>query len=547
MISKTFSGKITLILFTFSIIIILILSTISYVMIKNSVMNQMMEDGKTLIKTIRYEIESNDISNLNEIQSIFKAVKDRSEGSITYISLSNSNGQLVVTDEQVVVDAVSSSSQSEEATTQTSTSSSAEPVLLQVSKDIFNVTEPLSDNQYLLNIGISLNHLQNELKRALTTIALIGSSMTFVVILLGYFITRSMMRVLKTTISSIEVFATGDLNTNFLESRKDEFGKLGQSLNNVSEQFRRTMSETLSVLDQLNEASESITSTKNSLNSSTTLVRTNTDEIQSVIEIQSSSIKQMTFVVSDLNTLLNEMSKKSAQIDTNNNEIYVSTLSGLDKMKTLNHSMVDVSETMVESSKQVDKLNDNFNEISDITNVINAVAQQTNLLALNAAIEAARAGESGRGFAVVADEIKKLAEQVINAADQISTIISNTTEVVAEVTRQNSLIDSKLSNQEKEVSSVNLAFDQIKIRTSSSIETIKAFLSEIESILDSNKLMQTDMSAIGNVSDNVMTLEKTIVNSLDQQILCITNLENIIKDIVELNQRMYETTSYFKI
>ena len=545
MIMKTFSGKITLILFTFSIIIILILSTISFVMIKNSVMNQMMEDGKTLIKTIRYEIESNDISNLNEIQSIFKAVKDRSEGSISYISLSDSSGQLVVTDEQVVVDAISSSSQTEETTTQSA--SSAEPVLIQVSKDIFNVTEPLSDNQYLLNIGISLTHLQNELSRALTTIALIGGSMTLVVILLGYIITKSMMKVLSTTISSIETFATGNLNTNFIETRKDEFGKLGQSLNNLSEQFRNTMSETLTVVNQLNVASENITNTKISLNASTTKVRSNTDEIQSVIEIQSDSINEMTSVVTQLNTLLYEMSKKSAQIDLNNNDIYDSTLSGLNKMKTLNHSMVDVSETMIESSHQVDKLNDNFSEISDITNVINAVAQQTNLLALNAAIEAARAGESGRGFAVVADEIKKLAEQVINAADQISTIISNTTHVVAEVTRQNSLIENKLTNQEKEVNAVNLAFDQIRNRTSSSIDTIKSFLSEIESILESNKVMQTEMSAIGNVSDNVMSLEKTIVDSLDRQILCITNLEDIIKDIVDLNQRMYETTSYFKI
>lgn len=545
MITKTFSGKITLILFTFSIIIILILSTISYVMIKNSVMNQMMEDGKTLIKTIRYEIESNDINNLNEIQSIFKAVKDRSEGSISYISLSDSTGQLVVTDEQVVVDAVSSSSQTEEATTQNATS--AEPVLLQVSKDIFNVTEPLSDNQYLLNIGISLKHLQDELSRALTTIALIGGSMTLIVILLGYIITKSMMKVLSRTISSIEIFATGDLTTHFAETRKDEFGKLGQSLNNVSEQFRRTMSETLSVVNQLNDASENITNTKISLNSSTTKVRSNTDEIQSVIDVQSDSIREMTSVVTGLNTLLNEMSKKSAQIDLNNNEIYDSMMSGLDKMKTLNHSMVDVSETMVESSNQVDKLNDNFSEISDITNVINAVAQQTNLLALNAAIEAARAGESGRGFAVVADEIKKLAEQVINAADQISTIINSTTHVVAEVTRQNSLIENKLINQEKEVSAVNQAFDQIKNRTSSSINTIKSFLSEIESILESNKIMQNEMSAIGEVSDNVMTLEKTIVESLDQQIICITNLEDIIKDIVVLNQRMLETTSYFKI
>lgn len=82
-----------------------------------------------------------------------------------------------------------------------------------------------------------------------------------------------------------------------------------------------------------------------------------------------------------------------------------------------------VQETEVAVSEAVES----SRRIGQISATIQGIAGQTNLLALNATIEAARAGEAGRGFSVVAQEVKALAGRAREAAQQIDTLVGETT------------------------------------------------------------------------------------------------------------------------
>ena len=123
-------------------------------------------------------------------------------------------------------------------------------------------------------------------------------------------------------------------------------------------------------------------------------------------------------------------------------------------------------------------------QISQIIGVIDEIAFQTNLLALNAGVEAARAGDAGRGFAVVAQEVRALAQRSAEAAKEIKSLISTSSQQVGQ--------------------GVGLV-----AQTGKALETIVAHVGEIDALV-------SQISASAQEQSTSLSEVNTAVNQMDQ-------------------------------
>ena len=197
--------------------------------------------------------------------------------------------------------------------------------------------------------------------------------------------------------------AQRDLSSNIKAPYPEGYDEICENFNNAVKALSSTLTEVKSASKGIDGNAASISGAANELASRT--------------ESQAATLEQSAASLDELTASMRSASDRTTEIEGQVRDAKTNAETGGTVVKDAVAAMSEIEQSSV--------------QISQIISVIDDIAFQTNLLALNAGVEAARAGDAGRGFAVVASEVRALAQRSSEAAKEIKSHISQSTEHVS--------------------------------------------------------------------------------------------------------------------
>jgi methyl-accepting chemotaxis protein len=305
---------------------------------------------------------------------------------------------------------------------------------------------------------------------------------------MAWSITRSITQPLSDAVGLATAVSDGDLSRQLAVAGHDELSTLGRTLNTMSANLSKVVSQIRVGTDAIATASAQIAQGNADLSSRT--------------EHQAASLQQTAASMQEMNDTVRGNSENARQA----NQI------ALQATQVASQGGDDVGHVVATMSA----IQESSRRISDIIGVIDGIAFQTNILALNAAVEAARAGEQGRGFAVVASEVRSLAQRSANAAREIKGLITDSVEkvetgtaqvnqagqtigeVVQQVRKVNDLIaeiSASSTEQSQGVGQINVAVNQLDQTTQQNAALVEETSAAAESLRQQAQQLAQSVSA----------------------------------------------------
>jgi methyl-accepting chemotaxis protein len=543
-----------------SVILLVVVCTtsftlLSYYEIQRSITSQMKSDGTTLIHYVKREIIKDNVSDLNALQQIFQEIKQESDGNIVYVSFSDANSNIIVSDSSELAttegstDAVSSATAQGDVTEVIESQETKGQILEVSGRKAYNVstTFTIGDQEGALNLGISLQSMYDQIRSSLQETIIISVLIMLLATLFGMLMSRYITKPITMMSNRLKSFAKGDFTIGFEHNSKDEIGEMCFELEHMRQTLRSVVCEIKEDANHVSLSSQKLTAVIEDTSATANGIARASEELalgsSDLASNAQDGLERLNGLAEEINSLFHRAENMKVSIE----QTREANQTGTNCMQELQTAINDNTDVTNRIKNQVELLTSKAIMISQITTVIKSISEQTKLLALNASIESARAGEHGKGFAVVAKEIGKLSEQTSHSIKDIELIVEEVNLAIKE-TQDYMLQGSQAIDRTTTVSrETKNAFGLID-------SSVAIILNEMKILIDGITKVNGDKNEVVGAIENISatTRESTssteeISSTLEQQLSNMEMIAESARGLQKIAVELEELMRQFKL
>ncbi|GLW91014.1 methyl-accepting chemotaxis protein [Actinokineospora globicatena] len=335
------------------------------------------------------------------------------------------------------------------------------------------------------------------------TIAVISAAV-LLAFALGWLLTRSIRKPVRTLQDYANKVAAGDLTQDVAVRSADEIGEMGRALHHAVNEIRTVVSDVADSASGLAGSADRLAATNGRLTDAAGSTSHRAGEVSNAAGRVSDSVSTVSAAADELGASIREIAANTSE----------AAKVGAEATATAQHT-----------NDIITRLGSSSAEIGDVLKTIRSIAEQTNLLALNATIEAARAGDAGKGFAVVAGEVKDLAQETASATEDIgrrvAAIQTDTEAAVAAIGQIVQVIDR---------------VNQYQSAIAASVEEQSATSDEVS----------RSVSEAANGTNAIASAITEVAGAADETSRGVTEAEQATTELTRLSGRLQEMVTRFR-